>query len=404
LNELAEQILKEIQIQGSISFARFMECALYCPVYGYYEKEEDTLGQRGDYFTSVSVGSLFGELLAFQFAEWLTLLHRSGAELPLQIVEAGAHRGELAKDILTWFRAYRPTLCDILEYCIVEPSSHRQDWQRRTLTDFQTEVRWVKCLGELSKSGGPGTFPSPRPVRGVIFCNELLDAFPVRRLGWDAAHFVWFEWGVTFTNGRFHWIRLATQSSEGLEPEDERIPRLQPGGTIPVALGKWPRELLKALPDGYTIELCPAAGEWWAQAGNLLGQGQLLTIDYGFSAEELFSPARTGGTLRAYRKHRLSSEVLDDPGEQDITAHVNFSAIREAGESAGLTTALWSTQEHFLINIAGQIVKTAPDFADWTAERKRQFQTLTHPNQLGHSFKVLLQSRDITKSADLQPA
>src|SRR5229473_2102338 len=102
-----------------MSLARFMRLALYCPVYGYYEKEEDTLGRRGDYYTSASVGSLFGELLALQFANWLTQLGALPTGRPLQIVEAGAHQGHLAKDILTWLGAKRPELCQTIQYCII---------------------------------------------------------------------------------------------------------------------------------------------------------------------------------------------------------------------------------------------------------------------------------------------
>jgi len=193
VNEVAKQITQEIAARGLISFARFMELALYCPVYGYYEREQDTAGRAGDYYTSVSVGSLFGELLALQFAEWLQEvlgLHargqRSGAQGRGGIVEAGAHDGGLARDVLRFLRERRPELFAPLEYWIVEPSERRRAWQERRLGEFGHKVRWVRQLSELTTG-----------VRGVVFSNELFDAMPAHRFGWDARQGRWFEWGVS---------------------------------------------------------------------------------------------------------------------------------------------------------------------------------------------------------------
>ena len=146
------------------------------------------------------------------------------------------------------------------------------------------------------------------------------------------------------------------------------------------------------LPDGYTIETCPAAESWWREAANILGHGKLLTIDYGFAADELFSPSRMHGTLRAYYRHHASDDPLANVGEQDLTAHVNFSAIRAAGESAGLKTETFSTQSQFLTRIFGKASKD-DFFGKWNTNRTRQFQTLTHPEHLGRAFRVLVQSR-----------
>ena len=147
------------------------------------------------------------------------------------------------------------------------------------------------------------------------------------------------------------------------------------------------------LPDGFTTEVCPAAEEWWRTAAIALGCGKLVTVDYGLSADEFFMPEREEGTTRGYHHHRPSSNALANPGEQDITAHVNFTAIRTAGESAGLKTNSFLTQAKFLTSIAAQTWKDEGSFGEWTAERTRQFQTLTHPEHLGRSFQVLVQSR-----------
>src|SRR5437867_3894937 len=161
MSEIARIVRKEVQEAGVIPFAEFMRLALYCPKYGYYEQISGRIGRKGDFYTSPTVGGLFGELLAFQFAEWLERLPRK----PLQLVEAGAHEGQLAADILSWLRQNRPQLLNCAQYWIVEPSSARQAWQRKKLDDFAHQVRWFESLASLSNA----------KVDGVIFANELLD-------------------------------------------------------------------------------------------------------------------------------------------------------------------------------------------------------------------------------------
>ena len=381
LNELREGIADEIRDRGAITFARFMERALYCPNCGYYEREEDNIGRRGDYYTSVSVGSLFGELLAFQFAEWLRL---DG----MRIVEAGAHGGDLARDILGWMREYRPGLYARLEYWIVEPSAAREGWQRKKLADYGSKVRWVKGLEGLTGGNSPQP-PGSRAdgLRGIVFSNEFLDALPMHRMGWDAKARAWFEWGVTLHAGRFVWSRIPPGASEHR--------RQEPSAAFPLAHFQLsPADgLLAALPDGFTVELCPAAEQWWREAAVVPGCDKLVAIDYGLTAEEFLAPERKEGTVRSYYHHRLSGDVLANPGEQDITAHVNFTAIKAAGESAGLKTEAFLTQAQLLTGIAARTWEDESAFGKWTAERIRQFQTLTHPEHFGRAFRALVQSR-----------
>ena len=366
-----------------------MELALYCPVHGYYETKTDNPGRQGDYYTSVGVGELFGQLLAFQFAEWLETLNSQPSTLNL--IEAGAHDGRLAKDILAWLQLKRPKLFGQIEYWIIEPSACRQEWQKETLKDFAPRVRWFAGFQSLFQESTGHSSPATRhpPLHGIIFSNELLDAMPVHRFGWDAKNKKWFEWGVAVDGEKFVWARipgaLAPQSGESAGA----------GGVFanpPPSIIHLPSSLLAVLPDGYTIETCPAAESWWREAANILGHGKLLTIDYGFTADELFSPVRMYGTLRAYYRHHASDDLLANVGEQDLTTHVNFSAIRAAGESAGLKTETFSTQSQFLTRILGKASKD-DSFGEWNTNRTRQFQTLTHPEHLGRAFRVLVQSR-----------
>jgi SAM-dependent MidA family methyltransferase len=229
--------------------------------------------------------------------------------------------------------------------------------------------------------------PQTTGLRGIVFSNELLDAMPMHRLGWDADQGLWFEWGVTLRAGRFVWTRLAG--------EEQGESHLRLGQPFPIS--HWPlptgKEALDILPDSFSTEVCPAAEKWWHMAAVALEAGKLLTIDYGLTMEEFLRPERKEGTLRGYGHHQASSDVLAHPGEQDITAHVNFTAIRAAGESAGLKTDAFLTQSQFLTRIAARAWENQNSFGQWTPERTRQFQTLTHPEHLGRSFRVLVQSR-----------
>lgn len=350
-------IRREVERHGTVSFARFMELALYHPDAGYYEREKSP-GKRGDFFTSVSVGNLFGELLAFQFAEWLEA-ELNNRHSDIRIIEAGAHDGRLARDILTWLKSNRPSIFDGVKYGIVEPSSRRRGWQKEMLAGFEDNILWLDDFKNLNPSG-------------IIFSNELLDAMPVRRFGWDAKQGRWLEWGVACGGDRYVWEKISSFD-------------------CPPTIRNLPVSLLEVLPDNYTIEISTAADDWWRSAAAILEHGRLLTLDYGLTTEELFSPMRTGGTLRAYFQHRINDDVLANAGEQDITAHVNFSSIRKIGEESGFITEFFNSQTRFLTEILAKAAK-GNSFV-WDSGRTRQFQTLTHPEHLGRAFRVLVQSK-----------
>src|ERR1700690_701249 len=175
MRPLIELIRREVIAHGILSFARFMELALYCPDYGYYEAKKDNPGRRGDFYTSVNVGELFGQLLAFQFAGWQE--PEAGSQRSeVGIIEAGAHDGTLAGDILNWLQRARPELFERIQYGIVEPSRRRQEWQREKLEKFAPHVRW---FADLKTPAQATRHPSRHEV---VFSNELLDAMPVHRL------------------------------------------------------------------------------------------------------------------------------------------------------------------------------------------------------------------------------
>jgi SAM-dependent MidA family methyltransferase len=360
---LAELLRQEIAAVGVIPFTRFMQLALYHPAFGYYEQADPRIGRRGDYFTSVSVGDLFGRLLAFRFADWLAAVPFT----PVYLVEAGAHDGRLAADILGWLGVHRRQLVERLEYWLLEPSPRRRRAQEAATRPFAAKVRWAADWTAFPPSG----------VHGIIFANELLDAFPVRRVGWDAGTRSWFEWGVGLAEGRLVWARMPKAA----------------GRAHLAGLEALPPALLAVLPDGFTTDICPAAEAWWREAGRALRSGKLMTLDYGLNAEDFFSPDRPAGTLRAYHRHRAGGDLLAAPGEQDLTAHVDFTALRRAGEATGLQTEAYVSQGRFLTQVAARAWTPGSDFGAWTPQRQRQFQTLTHPDHLGERFRVLVQSR-----------
>ena len=217
----------------------------------------------------------------------------------------------------------------------------------------------------------------------LIFSNELLDSMPMRRLSWDAKQQTWFEQGVGLEQERFVW--------QPMQKLGQEVRELLRSSSLEPVLAEG---ACKVLPDGFTLEVSSAAVHWWRDAAGALGRGKLLTIDYGLTADELLRPERARGTLRAYHRHAVNADPLANPGMQDLTAHVNFTALRTAGEAAGLKTEVFVTQELFLTGIAARTWSGELAFGKWTAEQNRQFQTLTHPEHLGRAFRVLVQSRN----------
>jgi SAM-dependent MidA family methyltransferase len=271
--------------------------------------------------------------------------------------------------MLNWFRRWRPSLLERLEYWIIEPSPERRAWQQKSLEEFAGLVRWWDSLESI-----------PSPVTGVLFSNELFDAMPVQRFAWDAGGRRWFEWRVAVEAEQFVWARGEIGAAEVETQFSE--------GGIELSA-----EVLAVLPDGLTIDLSAEAGCWWRSAAERLEAGRLMTIDYGLAADQFIAPERSRGTLRAYSHHHVSDDFLLNPGEQDLTAHINFTQLRRAGETAGLRTEGLFSQAQFLTEIARCAWEPDSGFGEWARARVRQFQTLTHPDHLGRAFRVLVQSR-----------
>lgn len=377
---LARQIADTIRQEGPLPFDRFMALALYHPELGYYERDPATVGRAGDFYTSVSVGSFFGELLAFRFAGWLDEL----PEGPVWLIEAGAHDGRLAADILAWLDQWRPRLKPWLAYGIVEPSARRRAWQQSRLDSWGDRVRWFASLEALAAVA----------PRGILFANELLDALPMRRFEWCRTEGDWQESTVELDPARaedpappaFRWGRRPV--SENAWSADPWLRRRRAMAA----------ELAPVLPDGFVWEHSTAAVEWWQTAAGCLAEGWLMTLDYGNFEDLPFVPERPHGTLRAFGKHRQITDLLVQPGTHDLTADVDFGLVRQAGEETGLRTTDATSQGRFLTEVAAEMSMSLGAVPRMDGARRQQLLTLVHPEHLGKRHQVLVQRR--TKGTD----
>ncbi len=367
MTALEEIIRTEIGARGAMRFDRFMELALYHPAHGYYSFAEirPQIGRAGDFFTSVSVGPLFGRLLAKQFFQvWKSM----GRPAWFWIVEQGAHDGRFAVDVLEWCQEEAPEFFEVVQYGIVEPAGKARTIQqaRAEISGVSSKIEWFENLERLAREK-----PS-----GIFFSNELVDAFPVRV--------------VTFRAGAWRERKVALYGEEGFAWVEEPITD---------------EELLRAaaaLPgiEGYTTEINLQARSWMAEVARTLARGYIMTIDYGFPASVYYAPFRAAGTLTARAQHETCAEVWAEPGHSDITAHVDFTALAKAGEEAGWTTIGFPDQQRFLMGIAHDELSGVDGPRVGLPENLRAWNTLTHPGHLGLRFQVLLQAKNVSPKID----
>lgn len=352
---LAEFVRDTIRRRGPVTFEWFMEQALYHPALGYYSSGRCAIGRRGDYFTNVSVGPLFGRLLAAQFVEmWESL----GRPEDFVIVEQGAHHGELARDVLGAVRERARDFFSTLRYRIIEPFPILRERQGNALRDFNEKITWEKSLVDLES------------FCGVHFSNELLDAMPVRLIGRVDAG--WQERCVTESDDEFRFVTAPI-------PDAELRRHLE---TIPHDLG-----------EPYESEVNLAALKWIETLAQKLTRGYVLTVDYGYSRDEFYSPERTGGTLQCSAHHRIVRSPLTDIGYVDITAHVDWTSLAGRAEAQGLSVAGFTDQHHFTTGVVTGLMPEQFE-ASAGAKNRRALQTLLHPELLGKAFQFLALARN----------
>jgi SAM-dependent MidA family methyltransferase len=336
---------------GAIPFARFMELALYAPALGYYSAGKPKFGAHGDFITAPELGSVFARCLARQCAQ---VLAATGGD----ILEAGAGSGALAANLLLELER----LGQLPErYLIVELSSELRDRQRATLAQRAPHL--------VGRASWQDTLPAPG-FRGVALGNELLDAMPVARfrVGHDTVNELYVGW----EENRFVWRE----------------------GKATAALRE--RVLMLGLPEDYESEVGFAAEGWVRSIGDTLTHGVVLLIDYGFPRAEFYHPQRDRGTLMCHYRHRAHSDPLILVGLQDITAHVDFTAIAEAGMDAGLSLLGYASQAMFLLGSGLDDVAATSNTEDvrGQATLANEIKKLTLPHEMGELFKVIALGRN----------
>lgn len=364
--ELIAAIRAEIAQAGPIPFARFMEQALYHPQYGYYAVPSSPhVGRRGDFYTSVSVSGLFGQLLAQQFEQMWELLGRPPI---FYFLEQGANDGRFAVDVMRWLKEWRAPCFAALRYRFIEPFAAMRDTQWRTLRDagFTDKAAWIHDLSEVA----------PHSLHGIFFSNELVDSFPVHRIVYHGQE--WQESYVDWQGEDFGWSLQPI-----INPELAAAIAARP-------LHRVPR---------YTTEVSLQGERWMRHVGSIFETGFVLTVDYGYLDEIYYNPKRIDGTLCCYQQHRRIYDPLQAVGEQDITAHVDFTSLQRAGEAVGLHTIGYTDQHHFMMGLAHDDLASFEErglhLDPLYAETARAFRTLMHPELMGSTFKFLVQAKGI---------
>jgi SAM-dependent MidA family methyltransferase len=369
----ANGIISEINKTGPVTFARYMDLALYHPQEGYYMRDGEKIGAGGDFYTSPDVSGLFGKALADQMAE---MWEAAGRPLSWTLLEQGAGKGSLARDILDHIAAAHEDFNRAVGYLIIEKSPSMRRLQQQKLAGAGCPGRglqWLDGLGEI----GPGG------LTGCIFSNELLDAFPVHR--------------VMLEDGALKEIWV-TGGGEGLAELSGPLSTSELAGYV--------RQFDINLEEGQSIEICLDLRRWVNEVSRILGRGFVLTIDYGDISRYLYTPHRPGGTIRSFRSHRLADDLYQDPGTADITAHVNFTALMTWGRERDLITAGYTTQSRFLMNmgILDHLRPPAPSagFDPVYAKNMAAVKQLIMPGGMGEVFKVAAQCKGFDTRPELR--
>jgi len=359
-NPLLEYIKNIISCKGPITFAEFMDIALYHKQWGYYTQNVH-LGRQGDFYTSPHVSPVFGRMLARQLHEMWTI---AGEPKGWVLMECGPGEGILSRDILIALKEEFPAFFKSVDYRALETSETMAARQKELLKKSglqSVHVSWVKNIEEIS----------PNPFQGCVFSNELIDAFPVHLVKQTAAGLR--ELYITVHNGELSFVtgELSTTkikeyfTSQGITLEQEQ-----------------------------RAEVNLEAINWLHKVAKFIARGFVITIDYGMGAGELYSPARFDGTLRCFFRHRLITSPLENIGKQDITANVNFTALEKWGEKAGLVSLGTVSQSQFLINL-GILEELRPErefsYDPVRIKKTMAIKQLIMPEGMGRIFKVLIQ-------------
>ncbi|MCG7756467.1 MAG: SAM-dependent methyltransferase [Nitrosomonas sp.] len=337
-----------------ISFEHYMNLALYAPGMGYYSSGATKLGSAGDFVTAPEISPLFGRTLAQQL--WQISQHLTR----FNILEFGAGSGKLARDILLELEksAALPEKYYILEVS-ADLRERQQSRLKQEIPHLADRIEWLEQL--------------PDQFTGVVLANEVLDAMPVHIVKWHDDTVL--ERGVTWQNDQFAWQDRVIQDQELLTIAQQLTPEISPDNQ----------------PIDYVSEINLAAVHFMRSLTSTLQQGIILLIDYGFGRSEYYHPQRNQGTLMCHYRHHAHDDPFYLPGLQDITSHIDFSAITQAGQSGGLVLLGYTTQAYFLLNcgITGILAQTSAEDTSHYLPQSGQVQKLVSPAEMGELFKVI---------------
>ena len=360
---LKKFILSEIKKGGPIPFSQFMEWCLYHPDYGYYRSGGMNIGKDGDFYTSPCVHPIFGGLIAKQL---LQMWEQMGGKT-FDVIEQGGGRGFLCEDILQWAKRNVPPFYQHLRYYLLETSSFLIREQRERLAEYEKEgkVFWMD----------PETFEEGKNlIEGCFLSNELVDAFPVHQIILD--------------HGELKEIYVTADHAQLKE---------QLGDLSDSRVASYFQSMDIVLQEGQRAEVNLKALDWMEKVSHCLKKGFVLTIDYGYCAKELYSPSRRQGTLLCYAHHQTSDNPYERLGEQDITAHINFTSLIQKGEEVGLHFIGLVPQYRFLIALGflQEMESLGREMAEIDALRLRlSLKYLIEPDMgMGEVFKVLIQHK-----------
>jgi len=366
---LKRAIIHRIRQRGMITFRDFMDLCLYHPLYGYYCSAGAKIGKGGDYYTSPCVHPIFGWMIAKQIHQMWRLM---GAGAGFRILEFGSGRGYLCHDILSYLRREASDFFGNLFYYMVETNSFFRKEGERLLGEkgFAEKVRWITPREITAEDFR---------IQGCILSNELIDAFPVHR--------------VTFRDGHLREIYVTHGGDEFQE---------EVGPLSSSRLGDYFRKLGIVLEEGQRAEVNLMALDWMELIGRILTKGFIITIDYGYEADILYSSPRRNGTLLCYYRHTWNENPYERIGLQDITSHVDFTSLTRKGEEVGLRRVGLTTQYHFLMGLgfmeeAQRIMSGGRNSLGGIKERLSMKALIIPDGGMGVVFKVLIQSKGVGK-------
>jgi SAM-dependent MidA family methyltransferase len=360
LNELIRAEIAEAG--GMLPFRRFMELALYHPEHGYYASGRARVGKGGDFYTSVSVGRIYGRLLASVCRE---VWERLGSPDEFAIVEQGANDGTMAADIISATGGPDDAFGKALQYRIVEPFEVNRKRQQEKLSGFP-KVSWHHANADLPE------------FIGIHLSNELLDAFPVDSLRWNGSH--WEEECVAWEKDALVWTTRPIADQE-LVAAVQHLPSP-------------PR-------PAWRFEINRGISPWLTGIASRMKRGMILTIDYGQVGQDRFAPHRADGTLLAFRSHERFDDPLPEPGHRDITAQVDFTDLAAKAIEAGFTPLAYSDQQHFLMGAAEPWMRSLGENAPEHRKDLLALNTLLTPALMGSQFKALALGKDFPSNPQL---